>query len=561
MNLEAVVKNYHNRRHFLQNVHLSHVTDACRPFAFMKNSGADPNPTLYALLQSINSSRNNGKLTLNRKQLDKPPSDFLLVGARSLDLKTASQSLNDESCFKFTSVADPHIRALSAFHKHILNKGPVWKKLASLLRINPERDLSFSAFLDILASEPKALNMSRQWRPQILEISYGNIQYDFIGTKALEKESLAFITHSIFGQPYNFDDIPKGLFDISLTNNFIDDFSNRDKQNILHAFEEDFEMLEDVQSSGIQILGNTFQIELSSTEKKVDWVDNLQQIGDEHGFFKHLGAKHSALYVGGGKDLIVSFENLDHVFEGGADRMPWGYQFVSKQGWSMLGLMAHDWTWYRDEDVFDFFDGLRDEGFFDQFDNVVFYGASMGAYAAAVFSSAAPNSKVILISPQATLDPKIAPFEKRYSKAKKNCSFEGRYSYAPELVKKASKAYLFVDPFHKLDRQHAELFKEASNLNIYNCYFFGHRIASLWLQIGILKDIITQSVNGTLSPSLFYNLLRKRKDNIRYHREMVERLAQKGHDQLLVKYASILKENGVNAPKINIALRKAQSRI
>ncbi len=72
--------------------------------------------------------------------------------------------------------------------------------------------------------------------------------------------------------------------------------------------------------------------------------------------------------------------------------MPWGYGFVEAHGWSMLGMMAHDWTWYRDAAVWDFFDRLRDEGFFKQFDKVVFYGASMGAYAASVFSSAAPGA-------------------------------------------------------------------------------------------------------------------------------------------------------------------------
>ena len=50
--------------------------------------------------------------------------------------------------------------------------------------------------------------------------------------------------------------------------------------------------------------------------------------------------------------------------------------------------MAHGSTWYRDETVHDFFDRLRDQGFFRQFDRVVFYGTSMGGYAACAFSLA-----------------------------------------------------------------------------------------------------------------------------------------------------------------------------
>ena len=44
-------------------------------------------------------------------------------------------------------------------------------------------------------------------------------------------------------------------------------------------------------------------------------------------------------------------------------------------------------------------DELRDSGFFARFRRVIFYGASMGGYAAAAFSSAAPGATVILISP------------------------------------------------------------------------------------------------------------------------------------------------------------------
>lgn len=115
---------------------------------------------------------------------------------------------------------------------------------------------------------------------------------------------------------------------------------------------------------------------------KGDWRAELARVGEQRGFYEEIGAEHTGLFVrgegAGAKTLIVTFENLDHVFEGTDDRMPWGYDFVTSRGWSMLGMMAHGWTWYRDEHVFDFFDRLRAVGFFERFDNVVFYGASMG---------------------------------------------------------------------------------------------------------------------------------------------------------------------------------------
>src|SRR6056297_3667996 len=86
------------------------------------------------------------------------------------------------------------------------------------------------------------------------------------------------------------------------------------------------------------------------------------------------------------------------------DRLPWGFSFIKEQGWSMLGVLAGGWTWYREPWVYEQFDDLQSSGFFKQFKRVVFYGASMGGYAACAFSPAAPGCDVVAISPQSTVD-------------------------------------------------------------------------------------------------------------------------------------------------------------
>lgn len=245
---------------------------------------------------------------------------------------------------------------------------------------------------------------------------------------------------------------------------------------------------------------------LSPRKARADWRQNLAKMGEEKGFFRALGHEHSALFVEGGDTLIVTFENLDHVYERTEDRLPWGYGFVTKRGWSMLGLMAHDWTWYRDEAVYDFFDELRDTGFFNRFKKVVFYGASMGAYAAAAFSAAAPGATVILISPQATLDREKASWEYRYLKAWRR-NFKDRYGYAPDYVTAAENAYVFYDPRMPQDAMHATLF-DSPNITKFPCRFLGHRMASLWVQMGILTPIIEGCVAGTLTRPEFYKMMR-----------------------------------------------------
>ncbi|RPE67165.1 hypothetical protein EDD53_1569 [Pacificibacter maritimus] len=290
------------------------------------------------------------------------------------------------------------------------------------------------------------------------------------------------------------------------------------------------------------------------TVSKSDWRDDLRKLGDAEGFYQELGAKHTALHIKRGDTLIVTFENLDHVFEDGEGKMPWGFDFVTKRGWSMLGLMAHDWTWYRDQDVYDFFDRLKSEGFFDDFKRVVFYGASMGGYAAAAFSAACPGATVVAISPQATLARQDASWETRYRKAWKR-DFSTQYGFAPDMIKSAEKVYIFYDPFAPLDAMHAALFR-GDNVVKLRCRYFGHRIASMWIRLSILKPIVEQSIAGTLTEPAFYKMLRGRKEDLRYQREMLERLERKGRPWLIARYCeAVLARRG--APKFRKAMKQA----
>lgn len=302
-------------------------------------------------------------------------------------------------------------------------------------------------------------------------------------------------------------------------------------------------------------LNEPVKVDVTEAGSQEVWRDNLRAIGEQEGFYEELGEEHTALFVERGKTLIVSFENLDHIYDREDDRMPWGYGFVLSRGWSMLGLMAHGWTWYRDESVFDFFDRLRDDGFFDRFDNVVFYGASMGGYAAAAFSAAAPGATIVAISPQATLERAIAPWETRYHKAWRR-DFSGRYAYAPDLVATASNVHIFYDPRMATDAMHACLFR-GDNIHKYRCRFMGHRIASLWISLGLLKPVVEGCVTGELTKTQFYKWMRARREHPRFQKELLHTLEAMQRPALLVQYCTaVLARRG--APHFRNARKKAR---
>ncbi|MFN3824425.1 MAG: hypothetical protein ACK4RN_10630 [Pseudorhodobacter sp.] len=255
-------------------------------------------------------------------------------------------------------------------------------------------------------------------------------------------------------------------------------------------------------------------------------------------------AEHSFLYIPRGDTLVVTFDNLDIAMTKREDRRPWGFSFIEKQGWSMLGVMAHGWTWYRDPWVVDQFDDLAASGFFAGFRRVVFYGASMGGYAACAFSAACPGASVVAISPQSTLDRNLVPFETRYRTAWGR-DFTGHYGDAALTSAAAARVTILYDPFEPLDAGHVERFTAPNVLKL-RASMLGHRLGSSLQQMGVLAPITLGALNGTLTEAEFYRILRARKTSSRYQKELFQRAIAKGHTQLARRMGRFVLTRGNN---------------
>ena len=273
------------------------------------------------------------------------------------------------------------------------------------------------------------------------------------------------------------------------------------------------------------------------------WATIARDLAGANGFYR-ANDSHSFLFIPRGKVLVVTFDNLDLAMGKREDRRPWGFSFIEKQGFSMLGVMANGWTWYRDPWVSDQFDDLAATGFFAGFDRVVFYGASMGGYAACAFSGAAPGADVVAISPQSTVDRSVVPWETRY-KTVWGADFSGKYGDAALVSGAARRVTLLYDPFEPLDAGHANRFNLPNTLKL-RANLMGHRLGSSLLQMGILTPIILEALGGTLTEAGFYHLLRARRRFPRYQRELFHRLVARGHPGLARQLGAYLLRQGDN---------------
>ncbi len=268
-----------------------------------------------------------------------------------------------------------------------------------------------------------------------------------------------------------------------------------------------------------------------SDSPHADWFAALDEECDERGYFQPLGAEHSSVFTDEGTTLLVTFETLAQIDPSKDDAKPLGFTLVAENGWSHLGIIAHSDTWFRDPAVYGYFDRLVDDGFFEDFDNVVFYGEGMCAYAAAAFSVAAPGATVIAIQPQATLDPRITEWDKRFADKRRSC-FTDRYGFAPDMLEAADRAFVFYDPEVTMDAIHASLFARP-HVDLIRMRFFGGKLTESLIALGIRDEIINLAGEGTLTTTAIHDLLRARRSNSEYLRSLAAALSDRNRHRLL----------------------------
>jgi hypothetical protein len=260
------------------------------------------------------------------------------------------------------------------------------------------------------------------------------------------------------------------------------------------------------------------------------WMDRLDEIAEEYGAFDPLGPDHQAAFIDAGRTLVVTFETVQNIRRT-EDAEPLGFKFTRDNGWSSLNLISEGDTWFRHRAVYGYFDRLVDDGFFEDFDQVVFYGAGSCGYAAAAFSVVAPGAQVIAVRPQATLDPQLTSWDRRFPQARAH-AFDDRYGYAPDMIEGVDRAFIVFDPIRDADAMHASLFKRT-NTTFLRCANMDERLEKDLDGMKILTPMIEAAMDGTLDAARFATLYRARRRHLPYLRNLTTRFENAGRNGLL----------------------------
>ena len=264
----------------------------------------------------------------------------------------------------------------------------------------------------------------------------------------------------------------------------------------------------------------------SGAKDRDGWLEVMEAIGDEAGYFEPIGNRHWAFFMDEGPQLLVSFETLDEI-RARPSQLPLGHDLAKAQGWSHLCLICEGETWYRDKRVYGYFDRLVDDAFFEDFDSVVFMGAGIQGYAAAAYCVAAPGAHVLLISPRATQLPDVAGWDRRNPQARR-LDFRSRYGFAPDMVEGAGKVYVLHDPDIAEDAMHAALFR-GKHVQHFRTPHLGGRLDWAFGHMQIWGALVEAVEAGSLTRTGFAKIWRARRSFGPYLRGMLARLGGTGH--------------------------------
>lgn len=288
------------------------------------------------------------------------------------------------------------------------------------------------------------------------------------------------------------------------------------------------------------------------------WRDRMADLVGRKGYAVALGRKHAAILIKRKPTLLVSFETHARIAELSPEAHPLGWTMVKGLEWSHLCVVSEDDTWFRDSRVYGFFDRLIDDAFFDPFEQVIFYGAGSCGYAAAAFSVAAPGAKVVMLRPQATLDPERAEWDDRYLRMRRT-SFTDRFGYAPDMLDGAAEAVLLYDPEVELDAMHAALFAHP-NLLRFRTRHLGYRIEAELLQMRVLLRILAQVAGGKLTRASLGRLFRARRNAPSYLAHLLQKVQAEDRDHLTALLCGNVLARDLGGPRFRKALAMVDTR-
>lgn len=202
---------------------------------------------------------------------------------------------------------------------------------------------------------------------------------------------------------------------------------------------------------------------------------------------------------------VVTF---DHYGIGhGFDREGFGESFLKAQGISAIHVMGRREDWYQYPDLEAALATVK--AAVAGASQVMTYGTSMGGYAAVRFADAVGAHATLALSPQYSIDPAKAPFEKRWPQD------AHRLTFLPHLdgpIRSQARQIIVYDPMTN-DRLHAALISADIAIDELRVPFAGHPVGPFLSEGGVLAKLFSATLDGGADTAALRRLTRSKRSS------------------------------------------------
>ncbi|KSV84356.1 hypothetical protein N183_37780 [Sinorhizobium sp. Sb3] len=150
--------------------------------------------------------------------------------------------------------------------------------------------------------------------------------------------------------------------------------------------------------------------------------------------------------------LLITFNEMEIQANGSRY---WGQRFCEKADIAALGFISKRPNWFPAESVVKAVEAAAP--ILKAAPERILYGHSQGGYAALRYRRRFNATTAIAFCPQISINPKAVPYDNRFLRHF-SPDLHANMGIAPDHA--AGRAYLFYDPFHAIDRRHAERIAE-----------------------------------------------------------------------------------------------------
>ncbi|MGQ7848773.1 sulfotransferase family 2 domain-containing protein [Granulosicoccus sp. 3-233] len=177
-------------------------TSISRGYLFMENPKVASTSTLK-VLQQMEDPVKADRMANPHARNDSPIPRF-----SSLSSEYKRRMLESDDIYRFTFVRDPYTRLLSAYLSKIARPLRPKAEILAVIHDKPREEVtdldqyvSFGDFVKVVCSQ-ETIDMNNHWKPQVDQILFDKIKYDFIGKFESLDDDFAKIVHRLSGDQY-----------------------------------------------------------------------------------------------------------------------------------------------------------------------------------------------------------------------------------------------------------------------------------------------------------------------------------------------------------------------